>query len=179
MKVDVVQRAKEFAETMHQGQKRKDGTPYITHPAGVVGILEEVLGIWPLLDIPEENIVFSVGWLHDTLEDTATEYEELKRLFGKSIAYRVYLLSRNVDREKYKSRIKSSDYTVRLIKLADVLHNVHDPHSLSYLPAESVQRKIDDCKMFYIPLAMNTCQTIGYMLKESVNNYLKILGCKE
>lgn len=166
MKNNLIQRAKEFSELMHAGQKRKEGIPYITHPAGVVKILIEE-GI-------EDQVTLSVAWLHDTLEDTVAKYAYLKELFGIYIAYKVYILSRNVDREEYKLRIKNSDYTTQLVKLADTLHNVHDPYSLSYLPTRSIQRKIDDCRMFYIPLAMKTCPSIGYQLKESIDNYLKI-----
>lgn len=179
MKGHMIQRAENFAELMHQGQKRKEGIPFITHPAGVVKILKEFVsetGLEPANrpNPKEAKTIFSVAWLHDTLEDTVAEYEDLKELFGESIADMVYLLSRNVNREEYKSRIKNSNYIVKIVKLADTLHNVHNPYSLVYLSTISIQRKIDDCKTFYIPLAMEVCPSIGYKLKESVDNYLKI-----
>jgi len=144
-----------------------------------VRILKEFVSeTWPEpADRPkpeDDKTIFPVAWLHDTLEDTVAEYEDLKELFGESIADMVYLLSRNVNREEYKSRIKNSNYVVKIVKLADTLHNVHNPYSLSYLSEKGIQRKIDDCISFYIPLAMEICPSIGYKLKESVDNYLKI-----
>lgn len=166
MKQGLSQKAKDFAYKMHKGQKRKGGLPYITHPKGVVKILEEI-GI-------NDEVTISAAWLHDTLEDTVTKYEDLEKEFGKNIADMVYNLTRNVDRESYKSRIKTSGYLVKVIKLADTLHNVHNPYLMRYLSDEGVKKKIGDCIEFYIPLAMQICPSIGYKLKESISNYLKI-----
>lgn len=168
MKEDIVQKAKELAYTMHQDQKRKDGLPYITHPKGVVKILAGE-------GIIDETII-SVAWLHDVLEDTPIEYESLEKQFGKNIAEKVYILSRNIDREEYKLRIKNSDYAVKIIKLADTLHNIHDAYSLSYLPQTSIQRKIDDCMSFYIPMAVEVSSTICCKIIESIDNYLRFSG---
>jgi len=168
MKDNIAQRAKEFAELMHKGQKRKDGIPFITHPAGVVKILKRE-------GISDERTI-SIAWLHDTIEDTVAEYEDLEKEFGKEIADRVYILSRNISREEYKARIKNSDYVVKVVKLADTLHNVHNPYSMCYLSPAGIQRKIVDCRLFYIPLAMDVFPILGYMLKKSIDNYLKIFG---
>lgn len=168
MKEDIVQKAKELAYKMHKGQKRKGGMPYITHPEGMTGILDNIL-----LEKKEKETIASVAWLHDLLEDTAVTYEYLIEGFGKDIADKVYILSRNVGEEEYKARIKNSDSIVQIVKLADVLHNVHDPYSFSYLSPKGIQRKLEDCEAFYIPLAMEVCPIIGYMLKKSISNYLK------
>lgn len=165
----VIRRAKEFAYLMHKGQTRKEGIPFITHPAGVVRILEEIVS-------EEEDIILSIAWLHDILEDTPTTYNHLNILFGKAIADRVYLLSRNIGREEYKKRIENSDYIVKLVKLADTLHNIYNPYSLIHLSQKGVQRKLEDCKEFYIPLAIEVCPSLGCKLIESVDNYLKFVG---
>jgi len=171
MNQTLVEKAKEFAYKMHEGQKRKGGKPYITHPEGVVKILEQIILKEGLND---REVILSVAWLHDLLEDTAITYECLREGFGKGIADKVYLLSRNVCEEEYKTRIKNSDSIVKLVKLADVLHNIHNPYTFSYLSPKGIQKKIDDCKSFYIPLAIEVCPAIGYMLKDSIDNYLKI-----
>lgn len=171
MRQSLVQKAKEFAYKMHEGQKRKGGMPYITHPEGVVKILEET-GV-------NDEAALSAAWIHDTLEDTVAKYEDLEKEFGKSIADMVYILTRNVGREEYKTRIKNSDYLVKIIKLADTLHNVHDPYLMSYLSDEGIKKKIYDCMEFYIPLAMDVCPSIGYKLKESIVKFFlsrKYLG---
>lgn len=175
---EITQKAKEFAYLMHAGQKRKEGVPYITHPAGVVRIIQEM---WPHAKPNPKNpkcedIALSVGWLHDTLEDTNVTYEELKTLFGYDIASRVYLLSRNVSREEYKTRIQNSDYIVKFVKIADVIHNIQDPHSFSYVSQTGIRRKLEDCISFYIPLATQVCPILSYKLTESVNNCLKTFG---
>lgn len=162
------QKAKEFAYKAHEGQKRKGGLPYITHPEGVVRILQEY-GV-------SDDTVLSIAWVHDILEDTDTKYEDLEKEFGKDVANRVYLLTRNVDREEYKLRIKSSDLITKIIKIADTLHNVQNPYLMRHLSEIGIKRKIDDCEEFYIPLAMQVCPVMGYKLKESIDNYLKIFG---
>ncbi|MBU4501354.1 MAG: HD domain-containing protein [Nanoarchaeota archaeon] len=167
----MIQKAKDLATILHEGQKRKEGTHYITHPAGVVDILKQE-------GINNEKIL-SVAWLHDTLEDTIISYKKLTNEFGKNVSDKVYLLSRNVDRDKYKTRIENSSYTVQIVKLADTLHNVHDPYSLNYLSEKGIQRKIYDCREFYIPLAKKICPSIGNKLEESIDNYLKIFGGKK
>lgn len=168
MNQNLIQKAKEFAYKMHEGQKRKGGLPYITHPKGVVRILEE--------EGFTEETALSIAWIHDTLEDTVATYKDIEKELGKDIASRVYILTRNVDREEYKTRIKNSDLIVKLVKLADTLHNVHNPYLMSYLSDEGIKKKIDDCTEFYIPLAMQVCPSIGYKLKESIDNFLKIFG---
>jgi len=166
MRQSLTQKAKEFAYKMHEDQKRKGGLPYITHPEGVVKILEGI-GI-------NDDVAISAAWLHDTLEDTVAKYEYLEKEFGKDVADIVYTLTRNVNREDYKTRIKNSGYPVQIIKLADTLHNVHNPYLMNYLSDEGIKKKIDDCIGFYIPLAMKVCPNIGYKLRDSINNYLKI-----
>ncbi|MDP2908004.1 MAG: HD domain-containing protein [Nanoarchaeota archaeon] len=171
MNQTLVKKAKEFAYKMHEGQKRKGGMPYITHPEGVVKILEQIILKEGLND---KEVILSVAWLHDLLEDTAITYECLREGFGKDIADKVYLLSRNVCEEEYKTRIKNSDSIVKLVKLADTLHNIHDPYLMSYLSDNGIKKKIDDCKEFYIPLAMQVCPSIGFKLKDSIDAFLKI-----
>jgi len=70
--------AERFARERHAGQVYDDNRPYIEHPIQVAGLLMRVA--------PTDYALTAAGYLHDTIEDTATTYEELLVLFGKDIA---------------------------------------------------------------------------------------------
>ena len=72
--LEVLQRAFSVANKYHQGQKRKSGDPYITHPVAVTTILAEIGATGPVL---------VAGLLHDTVEDTDYTQEQLTRDFGE------------------------------------------------------------------------------------------------
>ncbi|MCJ7717015.1 MAG: bifunctional (p)ppGpp synthetase/guanosine-3',5'-bis(diphosphate) 3'-pyrophosphohydrolase, partial [Anaerolineales bacterium] len=73
---ELLQRALEVAEKAHQGQKRASGEPYINHCKAVASILAE-------MHVPA--VIVAAGLLHDTVEDTGFDFEELKREFGSEI----------------------------------------------------------------------------------------------
>ncbi|MFO7157327.1 MAG: HD domain-containing protein, partial [Pseudomonadota bacterium] len=75
--LDLIKKAYVYSAKVHQGQIRKSGEPYLSHPLAVAGILAE-------LKLDEASIV--TGLLHDTLEDTLATKEELAELFGAEIA---------------------------------------------------------------------------------------------
>ena len=116
-----------FALKKHGTQLRESGEPYITHPINVAQILIE-------LNLDEEAIVAAI--LHDTLEDTATTYDELCQKFGNKIAYLVNGVTKltNYDNQSIQHGQESSyiklllasaeDIRVLIIKLADRLHNI-------------------------------------------------------
>src|SRR5947199_323790 len=69
-----------FAARAHQGQMRKDGkTPYASHVFRVCLILRQVFGI-------DDPTALTAAVLHDTVEDTTTDYDELKEEFGEEVA---------------------------------------------------------------------------------------------
>jgi guanosine-3',5'-bis(diphosphate) 3'-pyrophosphohydrolase len=74
---DRIQKAYEFAEKAHSGQKRISGEPYITHCLAVASILAE-------MHVPPAVIV--AGLLHDTVEDTSVSLDDLKSEFGEEVA---------------------------------------------------------------------------------------------
>ncbi|NLA42838.1 bifunctional (p)ppGpp synthetase/guanosine-3',5'-bis(diphosphate) 3'-pyrophosphohydrolase [Candidatus Saccharibacteria bacterium] len=122
----------DFAEHAHEGQKRKSGEPYITHPLSVAGILVD----WAM-DI--DTIL--AGVLHDTVEDTDATLEEIESLFGHDVAFLVdgvtkvgraragmqnleeYLPQTTDNLSKLLIAV-SQDVRVVIIKLADRLHNL-------------------------------------------------------
>jgi guanosine-3',5'-bis(diphosphate) 3'-pyrophosphohydrolase len=75
--VERVLRAFQIGALAHEGQERKSGEPYITHPVAVAGILAE-------LGLDAETIIAAI--LHDTLEDTELTRESLAAEFGKVVA---------------------------------------------------------------------------------------------
>ena len=78
--IALVTGAADFAARRHAGQTRK-GTaaePYVIHLAEVASLLADTA------EEPDAALV-AAGWLHDTLEDTTTERDELERLFGKPV----------------------------------------------------------------------------------------------
>lgn len=121
------QRACAFAARAHDGQLRKDGrTPYISHPFRVAMIVRDVFGC-------ADAEALAAAVLHDTLEDTRTDYDDLCEAFGPAVASMVASLSKDKrlpepQRERaYDEGLARADWRARLIKLADVYDNRDDP----------------------------------------------------
>ncbi|MFA1821883.1 HD domain-containing protein [Virgibacillus oceani] len=101
------QQAKDFAEKAHKGQFRKTSrTPYITHPIRVADRLEKA-GL--------STEVVSAGYLHDVVEDTPYEIEDIHRLFGPHIAE---LVTAHTE-DKSKSWQERKQHTIDIIKHAE------------------------------------------------------------
>lgn len=130
--VDILSAAIDYAAKMHEGQTRKSGEPYITHPLCVAALLVE----WGM-DI--DSVV--AGILHDTVEDTDATFEEIEELFGHDVAFLVNGVTkvsqarsgmRNLDSYLPQTRNNltklliavGQDVRVIIIKLADRLHNM-------------------------------------------------------
>jgi (p)ppGpp synthase/HD superfamily hydrolase len=118
--------AEEFARWKHKNQFRRDGvTPYVEHPRAVMAILRDEFGV---TDVD----TLAAGLLHDTIEDTATDYDEVSERFGRKVADYVAALTKDkrlpeARREKvYFAQLGRAPLPVRLCKLADSLHNVRD-----------------------------------------------------
>jgi guanosine-3',5'-bis(diphosphate) 3'-pyrophosphohydrolase len=123
--------AASFAARAHRHQVRKDGaTPYIAHPFRVCLIVRHVFGI----DDPE---VLTAALLHDTVEDTTTDCDDLIEHFGSPIADWVAVLSKDkrLPDEKrevaYMEGLANSSLPVKLCKLADIFDNLMDSAHLS------------------------------------------------
>ena len=74
---DLITKAYAYGAKMHEGQTRKSGEPYFTHPVAVAAILTEQL-------LDDATIITAL--LHDTIEDTKSTYSEVAELFGPDIA---------------------------------------------------------------------------------------------
>lgn len=118
-----------YAAMKHRHQFRRDGrTPYVEHPRAVARILRDEFGV---LDLQ----VLAAGLLHDTIEDTATDFDDLEERFGKRVASLVAVLTKDkrlpeVRREReYFASLAKAPREAKLCKLADTLHNCRDSDS--------------------------------------------------
>jgi GTP pyrophosphokinase len=149
--LSIVEKAYLVAEQAHQGQLRKSGEPYITHPIAVAQILAE-LGIGPT--------TLAAALLHDTVEDTAYSLEALTKDFGPEVAALVDGVTK-LDKVKFGENAQaetvrkmvvsmSKDIRVLVIKLADRLHNAR---TWGFVEVEKAQRKAQETLEIYAPLA--------------------------
>ena len=122
-----------FGARAHRGQLRKDGqTPYHSHVCRVTLVLRDAFGV-------SDHRVLAAALLHDTIEDTTTDFDDLSEHFGKEIADWVSGLSkdkRQPDEEReeaYCANLAKAPWQVQVCKLADVFDNLLD---MSYLPPE-------------------------------------------
>ncbi len=129
--LDLVSSAISFAHRAHRGQLRKDGvTPYAAHPMRVLTLMMRVFGV-------EDPEVLAAAALHDTIEDTTTDRDDLIEAFGGRVAGYVAELSKDTrlpetEREKqYFDGLASAPLEVKLVKLGDTLDNLHDSRSIS------------------------------------------------
>ncbi len=153
-----IARAYATAEKMHEGQTRKSGDPYITHPLAVTQILAE-------LGMTAPTLVAAL--LHDTVEDTPYDLEQLRKDFGDEVAQLVDGVTK-LDKVKYGDSAQSEtirkmvvamsrDIRVLVIKLADRVHNMR---TLRYLRLDKQERIARETLEIFAPLAhrlgMNT-----------------------
>jgi GTP pyrophosphokinase len=151
---ELLARAYRFSEEAHRGQTRNSGAPYVMHCIEVAKILA---------DLQLDSTTVASGLIHDVVEDTAIELDDVEREFGKEIAAIVDGLTKiaklpnsgsNQDRqvESYRKLLLSiaKDARVIIVKLADRLHNMR---TLEYLPEEKRRRIAQETRDLYAPLA--------------------------
>ena len=142
-----------FSETAHQGQYRKTGDPFISHPIAVANILAQ----WHL-----DPQALTAALLHDVIEDTHVSKDEISKRFGKPVAELVDGLSK-LDKIEFRSQQQAQaenfrkmllamarDVRVILIKLADRLHNMR---TLDVMQAEKRRRIARETMEIYAPIA--------------------------
>lgn len=123
---DLLFDAVSFAARAHRHQLRKDGeTPYAAHPFRVCLVVRHVFGV----DDPK---VLTAALLHDTVEDTPTDYDDLADRFGADVAGWVVVLTKDMrlpDEEReaaYCRALASAAWPVAVCKLADIYDNLGD-----------------------------------------------------
>ena len=153
-----IDEAIKLATAAHEGQFRKSGDPYITHPLAVMKIVEA----WGM---DEDTIIAAI--LHDTVEDTSVNLQDIKDKFGEQVAFLVDGVTKlgNArsgmrDLDTYLPSTKDNllrllvatgaDIRVLIIKLADRLHNLR---TLSALPPEKQKKIAKESLEIFAPLA--------------------------
>jgi len=150
---DLLARAFSYAAEAHAGQVRQSGQEFIYHPWGVAKILA---------GLKMDEATLAAALMHDVVEDTETDIEELRVEFGDEIARlvegvtkltRVSFQSReHAEAENYRKLIvaMAEDLRVILIKLADRLHNLR---TIEYLGKQKQLQKARETLEVYAPLA--------------------------
>jgi GTP pyrophosphokinase len=151
--VDTLERAFRVAERAHEGQLRLSGEPYITHPLAVAALLA---------DLHLDTDALAAALLHDVVEDTLVESDQIREEFGATVEKlvagvtklgRIKLHSQaQVQAENIRKMLISmaEDLRVVLIKLADRMHNMR---TIAALPEERQRRIAQETMDIYAPLA--------------------------
>ena len=132
--LNLIRKAYDYAYKKHFSQKRITGDDYITHPLNVA---------WILTDVNADGKAIAAALLHDTIEDSDSTYDDIKRLFGEDVAKivdgvtKINRLNFTTDSEQMAANQRkilvglSSDARVLIVKLADRLHNMRTLYVLS------------------------------------------------
>ncbi len=150
---ELIERACEVAARCHQGQMRRSGDPYITHPVAVATILARLDDAG---EVDDQTLCAAI--LHDTAEDTPYTLAALRRDFGTGIAAMVAghmaldRLGRRPGRQatQVMATITSADARVVAVKMADRLHNMQ---TLQFLPQAKQLRKAREVLDTFLPVA--------------------------
>jgi GTP diphosphokinase / guanosine-3',5'-bis(diphosphate) 3'-diphosphatase len=150
---EAIRKAYAYGMKMHDGQVRKSGEPYFTHPVAVAAILTEQR-------LDDATIITAL--LHDTIEDTRSTYAEIQGMFGEEVAELVDGVTKltnlqlsNAGTQQAENFRKlfmamSRDLRVILVKLGDRLHNMRTIRSMK--PEKQAQKARETMEIF-APLA--------------------------
>ena len=153
-KVDIINKAFNFARQAHKGVRRLSGEPYIMHPISVALIASEEMGLG--------STSICSALLHDVVEDTDYTVEDIETIFGSKIAQIVDGLTKisggifgdqaSAQAENFKKLLltMSDDIRVILLKVCDRLHNMR---TLSSQPANKQYKIAGETLYIYAPLA--------------------------
>ena len=195
--VGIVKRAYEYADTLHQGQMRQSGEPYISHPLNVAYILA---------DMHADRDTICAGLLHDTLEDTSITKEDIAHDFNQNVANLVDGVTKlskmnfsSKQDQNYANTRKiitgiTEDVRIIIIKLADRLHNMRTLEFKSefkqkenaletmeifvplayYIGAYRIKSELEDLSLQYLkPDMYKKIEERKLRLEESSNDCLK------
>ncbi|MFO7711273.1 MAG: HD domain-containing protein [Candidatus Woesearchaeota archaeon] len=159
----MIKRAEALASTLHEGQLRRDGTPFIHHCEAVYNLLRDI-GV-------SNPHILAAAWLHDSLEECDISKAYLAHLFDDYLASIVAALTRDVSPAEYINRIRNSPYEVKIIKIADTLHNCKCLDS--GLRPGTISRKCFDCSEAIFELAEELSPYYALLLREYLRPYMK------
>ena len=175
-----VRAAFEVADRAHSGQKRKAGTPYVTHCVAAAQICAE-------MGLDEDSIVSAL--LHDCIEDTSLTHEDIARQFGAEVAdivegvtklTRVQFTSREDEQMENLRKMlmaMAKDIRVILIKISDRLHTMR---TMEYMvPQKQLEKSLETMEI-YAPIAHRLgLQRIKWELEDTSLKYLDRQGYNE
>ena len=175
-----IRAAYDTARIAHSGQKRKDGTPYVTHCIAAADISVD-------MGLDEDSIVAAL--LHDVLEDTPLTHADIAHQFGEAVADIVEGVTK-LTRVQYTSKedeqmenlrkmllAMAKDIRVILIKIADRLHNMR---TMEYQTPEKQRQKSLETMEIYAPIAHRLgMQRSKWELEDLSLKYLDPTGYKE
>ena len=151
--VDLVRRAYFYAEQAHDGQVRRSGEAYVTHPLAVAEILRD-------MHMDHQSLISAM--LHDVIEDTGIDKVAIEGQFGETIANLVDGVSK-LNQIEFSTRAEAQaenfqkmalamakDIRVILVKIADRLHNMR---TLDVLPPDKQKRIARETLEIYAPIA--------------------------
>ena len=169
-----------YAASAHEGQTRKDGSPYITHPLAVANIVA---------DLKLDTDSLCAALLHDCIEDTKSTHEDISREFSPTIADLVegvtkltrinYVSMEEKQMENLRKMLMamSKDIRVILVKLCDRLHNMR---TMQYQTPEKQREKSRETLEIYAPIAHRLgMQRIKWELEDLALKYLDPIGYQE
>jgi len=151
--IELVEKAYVYSAKVHKGQIRLSGEPYLSHPLEAAHIL---------IQMKMDTICIVAGLLHDTIEDTDANLDEIRHLFGDETASIVdgvtkiskiqFTSHRHRQAENFRKMIlaMSSDIRVILVKLADRVHNMR---TLGFQPSEKQKLIAEETLDIYAPIA--------------------------
>ena len=194
--VEIIRKAYDFANQLHEGQTRQSGEPYITHPLNVAYILSEMHA---------DRDTICAALLHDTLEDCDIKKEDIAENFNKEIANLVDGVTK-ISKMNFSSKAEQNfantrkiitgiteDVRIIIIKLADRLHNMRTlsfktefkqkENSLEtmeifvplayYIGAYRIKSELEDLSLQYLkPDTYKKLEEKKFILEEDVNKIL-------
>ena len=180
MDLNRIRAAYDMARSAHSGQKRRDGSPYVTHCIAAADISVDI-------GLDEDSIIAAL--LHDVIEDTSLTHEDIARQFGNAVADIVEGVTK-LTRVQYTSKedeqaenlrkmllAMAKDIRVILIKIADRLHNMR---TMAYQTPEKQKTKSLETMEIYAPIAHRLgMQRAKWELEDLSLQYLDPEGYKE
>ena len=175
-----IRAAYDMAKRAHEGQLRKDGSPYVTHCVAAADISVD-------LGLDEDSICAAL--LHDVIEDTALTHADIAHSFGSAVADIVEGVTK-LTRVQYTSKedeqmenlrkmlmAMAKDIRVILIKIADRLHNMR---TMDYQTPDKQRTKSLETMEIYAPIAHRLgMQQAKWELEDLSLRYLDPAGYKE
>ena len=168
--LDRIRAAYEMAKRGHEGQKRKDGSPYLTHCVATAEIAVD-------FGLDEDSIVAAL--LHDTIEDTGITHEEIEHRFGSAVADIVDGVTK-LTRVQYTSKEDEQMENLRKMLMAMAKDIRHNMRTMAYQSPEKQRSKSLETMEIYAPLAHRLgMQRAKWELEDLALQYLDPEGYKE